>query len=204
MHLDTTLIIIIVTCLVSVTAFYNPEELEKLILWPAVMKSRRQYYRFVTAGFIHADWMHLAFNMITLYYFGRAVEVYFRQLFGPGVYLLFYLAAMVVADIQTYLKYREDYGYRALGASGAVSAVLFAAILFNPWAKIYLFFIPIGIPAFIFGGLYLIFCVYMSRKGNDGINHNAHLWGAIFGIVFTIVLEPRVATYFLQQITAGG
>lgn len=204
MHLDTTLIIIIVTCLVSVSAFYNGDQLEKLLLWPAVMKERRQYYRFVTAGFIHADWMHLAFNMITLYYFGRAVEVYFRQLFGPGVYLLFYLAAMVVADIQTFLKYREDYSYRALGASGAVSAVLFAAILFNPWAKIYLFFIPIGIPAFIFGGLYLIFCAYMSRKGNDGINHNAHLWGAIFGIVFTIVLEPRVAVYFFQQITAGG
>jgi membrane associated rhomboid family serine protease len=204
MHLDTTLIIIIITCLVSVTAFYNSGELEKLLLWPAVMKAHRQYYRFVTAGFVHADWMHLAFNMITLYYFGRAVEVYFRQLFGPGVYLLFYLAAMVVADIQTFLKYREDYSYRALGASGAVSAVLFAAILFNPWAKIYLFFIPIGIPAFIFGGLYLVFCVYMSRKGNDGINHNAHLWGAIFGIVFTIVLEPRVAVYFLQQITAGS
>jgi membrane associated rhomboid family serine protease len=203
MQLSTTVIIVIITCLVSFTAFYNGEEMNKMILWPALIRERKQYYRFITSGFIHADLMHLAFNMITLYYFGRIVEVYFRQLFGPGIFVLFYLLSMVVADIQTYVKYRNDYSYRALGASGAVSAVLFASILFNPWAKIYLFFIPIGIPAFIFGILYLGFCIYMARRGGDNINHTAHLWGAVFGILFTIALEPRVATFFLQQLTAG-
>lgn len=200
MHLSTTVIIIIITALISITAFYKPDELNKLILWPAMMRERNQYYRFITSGFIHADWMHLGFNMITLYYFGRIVEVYFRELFGPGVFIAFYLVAMVVADLQTYFKYRDTYNYRALGASGAVSAVLFASILFNPWAKIYLFFIPIGIPAFIFGILYLGYCMYMSKKGNDGINHTAHLWGAVFGIVFTVVLQPRVGTFFIQQL----
>lgn len=200
MHISTTVIIIVITCLVSITAFYNPEELNKMILWPAMMREKKQFYRFVTSGFIHADWLHLGFNMITLYYFGRVVEVYFRQLFGRGVFIIFYLVAMIVADLQTYFKYRNTYNYRALGASGAVSAVLFASILFNPWAKIYLFFIPIGIPAFIFGLIYLGYCMYMSKKGNDGINHTAHLWGAIFGIVFTIVMEPRVGAFFLQQL----
>jgi len=200
MHISTTVIIIVITCLVSITAFYNPDELNKMILWPAMMRERKQFYRFITSGFIHADWMHLGFNMITLYYFGRIVEIYFRQLFGPGVFILFYLISMVVADLQTYFKYRNTYNYRALGASGAVSAVLFASILFNPWAKIYIFFIPIGIPAFIFGLLYLGYCMYMSKKGNDGVNHTAHLWGAVFGILFTIVLAPGVGLYFMQQL----
>lgn len=200
MHLSTTVIIIIITCLVSVTAFYNPEELDKMILWPAIMKERKQFYRFVTSGFVHADWIHLGFNMITFYYFGRIVEAYFRQLFGAGIFVLFYVVAMVVADIPTYIRYRNTYNYRALGASGAVSAALFASILFSPWAKLYLFFIPIGIPAVIFGPIYLGYCVYMSKKGNDGINHTAHLWGAIFGIVFPLVMEPRLGAYFLQQL----
>lgn len=203
MHLSTTVIIVIITSLVSITAFYNQDELNKMILWPAVMKQRRQYYRFITSGFIHADWMHLVFNMITLYYFGELVEVYFRELFGPGIFILFYLLSMVVADIQTYVKYRNEYSYRALGASGAVSAVLFASILFNPWGKIYLFFIPIGIPAFIFGIIYLGFTVYMARRGGDNINHTAHLWGAVFGIVFTIALEPGIVPFFLHQLAAG-
>jgi membrane associated rhomboid family serine protease len=203
MHLSTTVIIVIITSLVSITAFYNQDELNKMILWPAVMKQRRQYYRFITSGFIHADWMHLVFNMITLYYFGELVEVYFRELFGPGIFILFYLLSMVVADIHTYVKYRNDHSYRALGASGAVSAVLFASILFNPWGKIYLFFIPIGIPAFIFGIIYLGFTVYMARRGGDNINHTAHLWGAVFGIVFTIALEPGIVPFFLHQLAGG-
>lgn len=200
MQISVTVIIIVITCLISITAFYNPDELNKMILWPAMMKERRQYYRFITSGFIHADWMHLGFNMITLFFFGRVVEVAFRQLFAPGIFILFYLLSMVVADIQTYVRYRNNYSYRALGASGAVSAVLFASILFNPWAKLYLFLIPIGIPAFLFGILYLGYCMYMSKKGNDGINHTAHLWGAVFGIVFTIVLKPEIVPYFISQL----
>lgn len=202
--MNTTIIIIIVTCLVSITAFYRAGELEKMVLWPFVMKDKRQWYRFLTSGFIHADWIHLAFNMLTLYFFGAYVEAGFRELFGPGIFLLFYLLAMVAADIPTFFQQRENPAYRSLGASGAVAAVLFASILFNPWNRIYLMFIPIGIPAFVFGIVYLIYCMYMSKKGSDGINHNAHFWGAIFGIVFVLVLEPRIGGYFLRQLLAGG
>lgn len=203
MHLGITVIIIIITCLVSITAFYNREELDKMIFWPALVKEKKQYYRFVTSGFVHAGWWHLGFNMFTLYFFGRIVGEYFKELFGPGVFILFYLLSMIVADIPDYFKYRNDYQYRSLGASGAISAVVFASILFDPWEKIYLFIIPIGIPAFIFGVLWLLYSFYMAKKGADNINHNAHIWGAVFGIVFTIVLEPRVATFFLQQLLAG-
>lgn len=203
MHLSVTLIIIIVTCVISISSFSRPSEINKLIFWPAAMKDKKQFYRFISSGFIHADWMHLGFNMLTLYFFGRYVESYFRQIFAPGIYVLFYLLAMIAADIPTYLKHRDDYYYRSLGASGAVSAVLFASILFDPWAKLYLFFIPIGIPAFIFGAIYIWYCIYMGKRGQDNINHNAHLWGALFGIAFLVVFEPKIIPYFFQQLLGG-
>lgn len=202
--MSTTVIIVIVTALVSITAFYKQGEMEKFLFWPAVIKERKQYYRFITSGFIHADWMHLIFNMITLYYFGGFVESAFHQLFGSGIYVLFYLLAMIVADLPTFFKYKDTYAYRALGASGAVSGVLFASILFAPWAKIYILFIPIGIPAFIFGALYLIFCAYMNKRGGDNINHSAHLFGALFGIIFTYILWPDILPYFMSKLMAGG
>lgn len=204
MHLSVTVIIIIITCLISISVFNKPAEINKLIFWPALIKEKKQYYRFLTSGFIHADWMHLGFNMLTLYFFGRYVEDYFRQIFGPGIYILFYLLAMIAADIQTYLQYRNDYHYRSLGASGAVSAVLFASILFNPWAKLYLLFFPIGIPGFVFGLLYLGYCIYMSKRGQDNINHTAHLWGALFGILFVVAFEPKIIPYFIQQLLGGS
>lgn len=203
MHLSVTIIIIIITCLISITAFSNHQEMDKMLFWPALVKEKKQYYRFITSGFIHANWLHLGFNMFTLYFFGRIVEQYFRELFGPGIFILFYLVSMILADLPDYFKYRNTYEYRSLGASGAISAVLFASILFDPWEKIYFFIIPVGIPAFIFGILWLIYSFYMSKRGGDNINHNAHIWGAVFGIVFTIILEPRVATFFFQQLMTG-
>ncbi len=202
--MSITLVIIIITALLSLTAFYKQGEMEKMLFWPAMIKERKQYYRFLTSGFIHADWMHLIFNMITLYYFGRIVEQVFRINLGFGYYIALYLLAMIAADLPTYFKYKDNYQYRALGASGAVSGVLFASILYAPWAKIYILFIPIGIPAFIFGVLYLIFCVYMNKRGGDNINHNAHFWGAVFGIVFTIVVLPEIIPHFINSLLAGG
>lgn len=202
--MSTTIIIIIITALLSITAFYKEGEMEKLLFWPAVIRERNQYYRFITSGFIHADWMHLVFNMITLYYFGRITEEVFRINLGPGYYIALYLLTMIAADLPTYFKYKSIHSYRSLGASGAVSGILFSSILYAPWAKLYIFFIPIGIPAFIFGILYLIFCVYMDKRGGDNINHNAHFWGAIFGIAYTIIVLPRIVPHFINQLMAGG
>jgi membrane associated rhomboid family serine protease len=200
----TTLFIIILTCLVSLAGFSNHNYINKLILWPIRMKEGSQYYRFITSGLIHANWPHLIFNMLTLYFFGPVVEQVYGYLFGKGVYLIFYVLALVVSDIPTFLKHQNNPGYRSLGASGAISSVLFASIIFDPWNKIYIFFIPIGIPAFIFGLLYLGYCMYMSRQQVDGINHSAHFWGALFGVAFTLALKPQLINLFIQHIKAGG
>ncbi|MBL7806865.1 MAG: rhomboid family intramembrane serine protease, partial [Saprospiraceae bacterium] len=162
-----------------------------------------EYYRWLTSGFLHADVMHLAFNMITLYYFGRVVEQWFVYIFpevGRMVYLIFYLAAIVAASSATFFKYRETPGFASIGASGAVAAVLFASILMMPTNKLYLFFIPIGIPGFIFGIMYLWFSAYEAKRGRDNIDHTAHYYGAVFGFLFPIVFEPQLFTLFLTQI----
>lgn len=203
----TYIIIIILTCLISITAFTNHKHIDQLVMWPALVKQKGQYYRFITSGLIHADWMHLGFNMLTLYFFGGIVESAFNQLFGRGVFLLFYVLALIVSDLPTYFKYQNNYMYRSLGASGAISGVIFASILISPASKIGLFIIPIGIPAYIFGPLYLLYCMYMSKRGADGINHSAHFWGALFGILFTLVGSYTIAHfdlvgYFIQQVSA--
>lgn len=202
--MSITLIIIILTAIVSITAFNKPEEMDKLLFWPAVIHKKKQYYRFISSGFVHANWTHLLFNMITLYFFGRITEQVLAINSFPGSYVGLYLLSMIAADIPTYFRFKETYEYRALGASGAVSGVLFASILYAPWEKIYLFFIPIGIPAFIFGLLFLLFSAYMDKKEGGRVNHNAHLWGALFGIVYTLIAVPGIGSYFLQQVMSGG
>jgi membrane associated rhomboid family serine protease len=196
----TYIIIIAITSLISISAFYNAKYIDDLIMWPALVSEKKQYYRFITSGLVHADWMHLIFNMLTLYFFGGFVEGTFNELFGKGVFLLFYILALIASDIPTYFKYRNNFAYRSLGASGAIAAVLFASIIFDPWAKIYLFFVPIGIPAFIFGAVYLVYCAYMGRRGIDGINHDAHFFGAVFGVAFVIILRPQLIHYFFSQL----
>ncbi len=202
--MNVTIVIIVITGLISLTAFYKEGEMEKLLFWPAVIKEKKQYYRFLTSGFVHGGWAHLIFNMITLYYFGRIAEYVFRINAGRGFFIGLYLLSMIAADIPTYIKYQDNYEYRALGASGAVSGVLFSSILYAPWAKIYIFLIPIGIPAFIFGGLFLIFCLYMDKRGGGNINHNAHFWGAICGIIYTIIVIPGITSHFIRLLMAGG
>ena len=195
--------IIIITCLVSFTSFNRGDRIDELSMWPYMVKEKKQYYRFITSGLVHADFMHLGFNMLTLYFFGRFIEMVFLQIFQSKIYyLLFYLLALVVSDLPTFIKHRNNYSYRSIGASGAVSAVVFAAILFNPWAQIYVFFIKL--PAILYGVLFLGYSIYASRRGDSsGINHDAHLWGAVFGIVFPLLFRPELAPYFLQQITSG-
>ncbi|WP_298734993.1 rhomboid family intramembrane serine protease [uncultured Chitinophaga sp.] len=184
-------------------SFNRPGEIDKLSMWPYMVKEHKQYYRFITAGLVHADYMHLGFNMLTMWFFGKYIELIFQDLFGGKLYfLLFYVLALIVSDIPSYFRHRNNYGYRSIGASGAVSAVVFAFILFQPWAKIVVFVIPM--PAIIYGVLFLGYSVYMSRRGGDGINHDAHFWGAVFGVVFPLAIRPELAGYFIQQISSLG
>jgi membrane associated rhomboid family serine protease len=205
-NLDSPVTLILIACnvIVSLIAFNNHDWISKAIMWPYGVKRNNQYYRFITSGFIHADYMHLFFNMFTLYFFGRAVEAYFSQ-FGLGgniSYIILYFLGLIISDLPTYLKQKDNYNYQCLGASGAVSAVLFATIVFDPWSAIYIFG-AIKISGFIYAVLYIYYCIYMSRKGGDNINHDAHLWGALFGFSFTIALiaamQPELFDLIFEQ-----
>jgi membrane associated rhomboid family serine protease len=197
--LSMTIIIIIITCLISVVAFSNQKVLDDLIFWPPAISNRKQYYRFFTCGFIHADFVHLAFNMYSLYIFGEYVETKFTDLFGQNgrlFYLLMYVTALPICLLPTYSKNRDNYHYRSLGASGAVSAVVFAFIFLEPLRKLGLIFIPgFMIPGFIFGLVYLGISTYLDKKGGGNINHSAHIWGALYGIAFLIVFGNSLGHY---------
>jgi len=188
------------TALVSWRAFSDQRLFERLILWPPAVSRHRQYERLVTHGFIHADSLHLLFNMVTLYFFGSGIERVFSAYIGPLGFLLFYLSAIVVAILPTWLRHQHDAHYRSLGASGGVAAVLFATILLSPWSMVVVFFIPM--PAVVFGLVYLGYSIWMDRRGSDNINHSAHLWGAGYGMLFTVLMEPQVAIHFWAQVFA--
>jgi membrane associated rhomboid family serine protease len=190
-----TLAIIAVTCVVSFVAFNKPRLLDDLILWPPAIQRHREYHRLVTYGLVHADLGHLLFNMLTLFFFGRVLESFYTMELGTFGFLLFYIGGLVVSILPTYLKNRRNPNYHSLGASGAVSAVLFAYILFAPWNRIIVFVLPM--PAILYAVLYVGYSIYMDRAGRDNINHSAHLWGAAYGVVFTLAIEPRVFTHFL-------
>ncbi len=191
-----------ITVLVSMYAFNREGILRGFMMNPYMITSRNQYYRFLTSGFIHRDHMHLLFNMFSFYFFGGAIEQVFKVLFGEwgGVYfILLYLAAIVVSDLPTYLKHRNNPGYNSLGASGGVAAVIFAFIILLPLEKICIY-IAFCMPGFILGTLYVVFSYYQGRKANDGINHDAHLYGAVFGMIYCIILYPESLPNFIQQV----
>jgi len=207
--LSVTQIIVIITCLVSIVAFSNHKILDDLIFWPPAINNRKQYYRFFTCGLIHADFIHLGFNMYSLYIFGEYVEVKFMQLFGEQgrlFYLIMYVTALPICLLPTYMRNRDNYHYRSLGASGAVSAVVFAFIFLEPLRKLGLIFLPgLMIPGFIFGLIYLGVSTFLDRKGGGNINHSAHVWGALYGISFLIVFGNALGHYkplheFVEQV----
>lgn len=207
MELTITLIIIVITTLVSLGAFNNQKILNDLIFYPPAIHQQNQWYRFITCGLIHADFAHLLFNMLSFYFFGRLVEVVFIQFFPEGgklIYLVMYISALIISILPTYFKHKENYYYRSLGASGAVSAVIFAGLIIAPTEKIYIFFIPIGIPGFIFAPLYLLLSAMMEKRGGDNINHSAHIWGAIYGLVFIIAAGYMagydIVSYFIFSV----
>ncbi len=196
-ELNHTLCLIIITVVVSLLAFNNRIIMNRLILWPPAMQ-RGQYDRFITHGFVHADGMHLLFNMITLFFFGSAIERFYRQYVADLGFALFYLGALIIAVLPSFWQNRHNRQWATLGASGAVSAVLFAYILFEPWNLIFVFFIPV--PAIIFAVLYVAYSVWADKQRRDNVNHSAHLWGAAYGVIVTLMLEPKLLQHFLNQL----
>ena len=191
--LSITLLIVLFTTLVSISAFGKPTVIDQFIFDPVTINRRQQWYRFFTCGLIHADWEHLLFNMLSLFLFGQMVESDFQSdiLFGEQgklFYALLYLSALFLSLVPTFWQERENRYYRSLGASGAVSAIVFVGILFNPTAKIGLFLIPPIIPGYIFGPLYLLLSAWLGKRGGDQINHSAHISGAIAGVVLTCLI----------------
>ena len=200
-----TNIIVVITCLVSFAAFNNEKLRNDMLFWPAEISSRNQFYRFLSYGLVHADLMHLAFNMLALYSFGQFVE---KNLFsnpnlfgtrGSIFYLVLYVSALIVSTIPDYYKNKNNYDYRALGASGAVSAVIFAGIMIEPRLPIQIFFIPWAIPGFLFAPIFLALSAYLSKKGSDNIGHLAHISGALYGLLFTLVVARLFANYDVMQ-----
>jgi membrane associated rhomboid family serine protease len=197
-----TYIIIGITALVSLYAFQSPRLLSRAMMNPYLVHQKQQYYRFVSSGFIHKDHIHLLWNMLSFYFFGPAIEREFHSLFGAGGSLYFialYVLAIIVSDIPTYFKHRHNPGYNSLGASGGVSAIIFAFIIFDPLSDICIY-IALCMPGFILGILYIIFSWYQGRKSNDNINHEAHLYGALFGFIFCVIVAPSSIANFVEQI----
>lgn len=209
MSISVTLILLAITCIISFTAFSNEKLMDDLIFYPPAISNRNQWYRFISSGFIHADIMHLAFNMYSFYLFGRMVEDAFVQIFGEKgkiLYLLLYLFSLIVCLLPTYLQHESNYYYRSLGASGAVSAIIFAGIFLYPTMKMGLFILPILLPGFVFGPIFLLLSAYLAKRGHGNINHSAHIWGGIFGIVFIVICSQFMSDYrpvqmFINQVS---
>ena len=190
------LTILAVTIIMSILAFNNPARMNAWILSPYRMTRTSSYTSFITSGFIHADVGHLFFNMITFYFFAFPLE----SIMGPVRFTILYFASMIIADLPSFFKNRNNPLYASLGASGAVSGVVFGYILYDPLSRIYIMFIPIGIPAFIYAFLYLAYCVYASKRQGGHINHSAHFWGSLTGAILTILFNPAVLLVFIGKI----
>ncbi|MEY4627928.1 MAG: hypothetical protein RLZZ595_254 [Bacteroidota bacterium] len=190
-------LIILLTAIVSLIAFNKPQLKEDLVFWPYQIKRQGQFYRFITHGVLHADALHLIFNMVSFFSFGAALEDYlFVYIFGEAsraILAIMYISAIVFAVVPDYFKYRNSISYRSLGASGAVSAVVFSAITIQPNLPIMFFFIPFKIPGWAFGIGFLILSASLAKKGGGNIGHNAHFWGSVYGVVFTYLAAKLYA-----------
>ncbi|MEX2596752.1 MAG: rhomboid family intramembrane serine protease [Salibacteraceae bacterium] len=194
-----TLFILIATAAVSIPAFNNRQLFFKLDFQPYMIQRNNQWYRFLSHAFLHADWGHFVINMFVLYQFGKFVEQFYAQLFGTTwivFFLMLYIGGILFSSIPGYVRHKNNYSYHGVGASGAVSAVVYAFILMEPMAPLGLLFIPFQIPAWIFGLLYLALEFYLDKNSNSPIAHSAHYYGAIFGVVFTFLLKPELLFRF--------
>lgn len=199
-------IVFFITIGISLMALFGRNNLmDMLILHPVSFFRKKQYYTIISSGLIHADLMHLLFNMLSFYFFAFMLEATLRfesgnPPLGSLQFFIIYFASMALADIPSLAKNRNNYGYRSLGASGAISAVIFSSILYYPEAKIGMFFFPMGIPAPIFAVLYLAYCHFAGRQARDNINHDAHMYGAISGVVLTVAMSPGVLQTFVDKV----
>ena len=187
--------IFVITLIISLLAFSSESLMSKLILHPYSIYRGEKTYTIITSGFIHKDWTHLIFNMISYFFFAFRLEAYL----GHWQFALLYMVSLVFSDLPSIVKHKDDYWYHSLGASGAISAVIFSGILFDPRSGMYIMFLPIAIPSWLFGILYLVYCWYASKQSRDAINHDAHFFGAISGIFITIILYHQIIPHFLQQ-----
>jgi membrane associated rhomboid family serine protease len=207
--MSITFLIILITCAISIPAFSKGQLKEDLLFWPFRMQREGQFYRFLSHGVLHADAMHLIFNMVSFYSFGTALESYlFPAIFGElsrAMLALLYITAIAMASMPDFFKHRNNVHYRSLGASGAVSGVVFAAITIQPKMPIQFFFIPFPIPGYIFGLAFLALSAMLAKKGGGNIGHNAHFWGGVYGILFTysaarIVAGIDLVEYFIRTV----
>ncbi|WP_345234150.1 rhomboid family intramembrane serine protease [Olivibacter ginsenosidimutans] len=195
-------LIFLFTIITSVYAFSNPEIFGKFMLHPYSISRGSRIYTLITSGLIHRDWMHLLFNMCTFYFFGFPLESILASIssWGHVQFAILYFFGLVLSDAGTIAKQKNNFNYYSLGASGAICAVLFSFILFQPATSMYLFFIPIPIPAVVFGPLFLLYCMWAARSGQGSVNHDAHFYGAVVGIAITILLYPQVIGHFFSAV----
>lgn len=195
--------IIIITVLVSIAGFQNRSLLAKLMFNAYLVKHSNEWFRVVTHAFVHGGWMHLLVNMWVLWIFGGLVEKHYmleKGNLGIAGYLALYLGGILFSTLPSYNKHQNNFNYNAVGASGAVAAVLFSAIYFRPTMDLYLMFIPIPIPAVIFGIGYLALEWYLDKNSADNVAHDAHFWGAAFGISYSMLLIPSQFSRFVDDI----
>jgi membrane associated rhomboid family serine protease len=197
-HTPVASIIFLLTIVTSIYAFSNHDLYGKFMLHPYSVSRRHKVYTLLTSGLIHGDWMHLIFNMMTFYFFAFQLEA----IFGCGYFSLFFFCGVFFCDTLLFINQKHDMWYNSLGASGAISAVLFSYILFQPFSSMIIFPIPIPIWAIIFGPLYLIYCVYASKQSRDNINHDAHFFGALTGLIVTVLIVPGAIPHFIGQLLA--
>ena len=196
-HYPATLVLLVVTSAVSLIAMASREFWRFLALEPYRMFAEKEFHGVITSGFVHSGFGHLAINMYVLYMFGRYLEV----LLDSPQFVLVYVAGLIIGSLYPLFKYRNQPDYIAIGASGAVSGVVFGYCLFYPFETLYLMF-AIPMPSILFAVLYVGYSVYAMKKINDNIGHEAHLAGAAGGLVATMIIEPKSLSIFAAQFQA--
>ncbi len=201
--MSITIIIVAITCLISYYAFNHSNVFYALAHWPMKEYSSKEYYRLLTSGFVHGGWVHLLINMFVLYSFGEYIELHFVQFFGPTLgltlYVTVYLLTIVCASLPSYFKKHNQESYMAVGASGGVAGIVFIFILLYPWQYLYLYAV-LPIPAIVGGILYLWYSSYASKNVQDRIDHEAHFYGSLFGVLFMLLLKPSLAISFVKSL----